>query len=70
MSEPEDTVTLATACRLLGGDKPYSDATVRRMMRDGVLDYYGRGALCLRLFNLFCPEFSLCFKSPRTFVTQ
>ena len=32
--------------------------------------YYGRGALCLRLFNLFCPEFSLCFKSPRTFVTQ
>lgn len=46
MTEPIDTVTLYGAQVELGGkEKPYSEATVRRMLRDGVLDYYGRGVL-------------------------
>ena len=44
MTEPE-SVTLQTACRLLGGEQPYSEPTVRRMLRDGALDHYGRGQL-------------------------
>lgn len=41
MIEP-DSVPLDTACILLGN---YSAPTVRRMLRDGVLDSYGRGRL-------------------------
>lgn len=36
MTEPE-SVTLARACVELGGDEPYSEPTVRRMIRDGAL---------------------------------
>lgn len=46
MSEPIETTTLYGAQVELGGkDAPYSEATVRRMIRDGVLDSYGRGVL-------------------------
>lgn len=46
MTEPLETTTLYGAQVELGGkDAPYSEATVRRMIRDGVLDTYGRGVL-------------------------
>lgn len=46
MTEPMETVTLYGAQVELGGkEHPYSEATVRRMIRDGVLDAYGRGVL-------------------------
>ncbi len=44
MTEPIETTTLYGAQVELGGkDKPYSEATVRRMIRDGALDAYGSG---------------------------
>ncbi len=46
MTEPIETTTLYGAQVELGGkDAPYSEATVRRMIRDGVLDAYGGGRL-------------------------
>ena len=46
MSEPIETTTLYGAQVELGGkDAPYSEATVRRMIRAGVLDSYGSGRL-------------------------
>ena len=46
MTEPLETTTLYGAQVELGGkEAPYSEATVRRMIRDGVLDTYGRGTL-------------------------
>lgn len=46
MSEPIETTTLYGAQVELGGkEQPYSEATVRRMIRDGALDAYGSGRL-------------------------
>jgi hypothetical protein len=38
-------VTIKRAAELLGGDKPISPATVRRMIRDGILTARGQGTL-------------------------
>lgn len=45
MTLEPDSVTLETARKLLGGEEPYSEATVRRMIRDGALAAYGKGQL-------------------------
>jgi hypothetical protein len=41
----DQVVTLETAAKMLGGDKPYSRRTIQRMIAAGVLEARGRGQL-------------------------